>query len=585
MLFPMWVLPISTFLQMSGPPPCCQQLLADGKLVQWEPGMFCLFLSHQWLSENAADPLGQKLHVLRRALRNILSGKLKVQTDVLFFILCKKVLELSQEELTRLRQGYIWFDWFSIPQITARLSGANHDHLDADVKNAVDSIPFYTQVAHIFVCFCPSMQHHESHEPCDELTWSRRGWCRVEMLGAVLSRRKTQRLLVIKSATQASIKFPSDSLLLHPGKGEFAVQGDKVALYDVVDQMFSSHLRHLEATSATEHAWDSFRIFKAMKEHFLQGLGTEKQKEELRNTSLQLAEVESFLAQLKLSSKSVRSPTGLGPMFFAAAAGNIPVLRSCAEAKADVNEQITSAGEHPMLLILAGMSPLHSAACLNGDPQVLACLLELRANPELRAKGGLTPLHGASGAGHVKCIDFFLDEGLSIEVMSREGGRPLHAAAARMHPEAVRRLLERRATPNPRTVTGFTPLMMAAVGGSCACCQILLRHGADVHVVAKPWGVLGIGMFTALRAVSRWLPPHGPLYELAMGDGATALHVAAMSGHLQVTQLLLQSGADLLSPHRSGSTAPELAISSGHEEVAEALAAWCLPKVAFVVSV
>ena len=39
MLFPMWVLPISTFLSMSsGAPKSHQELKEEGKLVQWQSG-------------------------------------------------------------------------------------------------------------------------------------------------------------------------------------------------------------------------------------------------------------------------------------------------------------------------------------------------------------------------------------------------------------------------------------------------------------------------------------------------------------------------------------------------------------------
>ena len=49
MQFPMWVVSIRSFLEMaSGPPKCHQQLMAEGKLVQWTVGMSC----------NSALPVG-----------------------------------------------------------------------------------------------------------------------------------------------------------------------------------------------------------------------------------------------------------------------------------------------------------------------------------------------------------------------------------------------------------------------------------------------------------------------------------------------------------------------------------------------
>ena len=70
--------------------------------------MSCLFVSHQWLGRASADPYGQQLGVLRNALRYVISGQGKVQTDAVFFVLFRRVLELSAEEIQQLAKGYIW---------------------------------------------------------------------------------------------------------------------------------------------------------------------------------------------------------------------------------------------------------------------------------------------------------------------------------------------------------------------------------------------------------------------------------------------------------------------------------------------
>ena len=47
---PMFVLSVKDFMDMSREPKAHQQLLADGAMIEWVEGMFCAFLSHQWLS-------------------------------------------------------------------------------------------------------------------------------------------------------------------------------------------------------------------------------------------------------------------------------------------------------------------------------------------------------------------------------------------------------------------------------------------------------------------------------------------------------------------------------------------------------
>ena len=70
--------------------------------------MFSLFISHQWVGRQSADPSGLQLDILREALRHVISGKGKLQSDAVFFLIFRRVLELSVEESQKLEEGYIW---------------------------------------------------------------------------------------------------------------------------------------------------------------------------------------------------------------------------------------------------------------------------------------------------------------------------------------------------------------------------------------------------------------------------------------------------------------------------------------------
>ena len=89
----------------------------------------------------------------------------------------------SEEPSTR-------FDWFSIPQITTRMLGSNDSDLSGprrDMQNAVDSIHAYVEASDMFLVLCPSVQHTDRGEICNQLSWASRGWCRVELAAAALS--------------------------------------------------------------------------------------------------------------------------------------------------------------------------------------------------------------------------------------------------------------------------------------------------------------------------------------------------------------------------------------------------------------
>ena len=111
---PMWVISVTDFLKLDHMPKH-EELIRAGLLVKQNHSHFCIFVSHQWLGSEHPDPCLQQLPVLQEALRNIISGRCMAQSDLAsqFFGESRR---LSKLEIEKLQSGYIWLDWFSIPQ-------------------------------------------------------------------------------------------------------------------------------------------------------------------------------------------------------------------------------------------------------------------------------------------------------------------------------------------------------------------------------------------------------------------------------------------------------------------------------------
>ena len=58
-LFPMYLVKIRDFLEMEGVPEPHHVLKQKGLLHAWQPGMFSIFISHQWLGKEHPDPKGR----------------------------------------------------------------------------------------------------------------------------------------------------------------------------------------------------------------------------------------------------------------------------------------------------------------------------------------------------------------------------------------------------------------------------------------------------------------------------------------------------------------------------------------------
>ena len=61
----MWVLKISDFMTMSGAPVPFEELQEQGLLHEWDPSLFTILVSHEWLGRDHPDVKGYQSHCLR----------------------------------------------------------------------------------------------------------------------------------------------------------------------------------------------------------------------------------------------------------------------------------------------------------------------------------------------------------------------------------------------------------------------------------------------------------------------------------------------------------------------------------------
>ena len=70
-------------------------------------------------------------------------------------------------------KGYIWLDYFSVPQTSSDC--------------AVESIPAYVEMSKFFIILSPPVRHVQSNKILDSSTWRRRGWCAAEAMSRLLA--------------------------------------------------------------------------------------------------------------------------------------------------------------------------------------------------------------------------------------------------------------------------------------------------------------------------------------------------------------------------------------------------------------
>lgn len=227
---------------------------------------------------------------------------------------------------------------------------------------------------------------------------------------------------------------------------------------------------------------------------------------------------------------------GASALVRAAFAGQPAVARVLIDAGADVN----AAG--------AGYSALHAAA-LRGDLATVNALLVAGANPDAQlTKGSPVRRFGSQWALPA----------------TMTGGTPLLVAATYLEVEILRALLQARANPHVRLVTGGTTPLLAAAG-------IPVEKEARPTDLAR-WHIVDSDTPIVPRdeadvvAATQWLIDAGADVNQANDTGDTALHAAAAAGMTQLIQLLADRGASLDAKNQAGLTPLALTMPRGRTD-------------------
>jgi len=571
-----------------------------GTVVEHQPGMVVIFVTHQWAGKTHPDQDMEQFRVLQQALRNLIEGMPVKMCPFTSTIFKQSDSYLTADAAAGLVDAYIWYDFFCIPQLTDFIDnmdgspgGLAQDHrmirkirstrstdrlgmamteVQEQQKDAVSSIPAYVQACDHFFVVAPTMHHSDSGQCVSLETWGRRGWCRVETGCHYMSRKKQPAVIAITKKDRVVETYPFAWIHNQPVQGEFTCEADRKLITRVIGDLCR------ERISCLRRAGQEFepRFLTAMLPWLAPGV-VRKQRD-----------LSKWLCAYGFKGEDKEACLGWRPIHFAALEGNMPILEKLVELGASVNRK-TGAGEVPPLgtvdigLQIPGMTPLMCAAFYiptGADAvRVAQFLLKSRADLSMAAGGGDTALHlaaaGASSDGRL--VGYLLDCKADIECVNEARETPLLKAcflcpSGSKFPNFgnVRELVRRGASlveaSSIRPIQP-TPLRVAAGTADVDEVEFLLDHSADING-AKDYTVMPVDIEMSAFPCS--------IRESSIKDsvrhlyGGTPLHWAAYFGNARTAELLMARGADPALRNTLGKTARDVAEEEAQDSVLRA---------------
>jgi len=183
-----------------------------------------------------------------------------------------------------------------------------------------------------------------------------------------------------------------------------------------------------------------------------------------------------------------------------------------------------------------------------------------------------TPLHVACWENNIDEVKKQLagDTRVNVNAPLNDGLTPLHIAAHGGHSDIIKHLIDAGADVTAKIPTGSTPLYLAARNGFAGCVKVILER--SLHLRKVPDSVLCAAASNGHVEVVRVLLEDGRCnIDARTDDGSTALWIAALQGHNDVVQKLVQHGADVNACTHDGRSALYAAAYRGHAKVVETL--------------
>ncbi|CAE7739212.1 Ank3 [Symbiodinium sp. CCMP2592] len=557
-LFPMYTTPLEVLLQMSEVKPH-EELLQEGSLSIFDDAKGkAMFVSHQWLTKLHPDPEFKQFPVLQQAIRNIRSGATRIRVEAIseFTFGSKEATSVTQL-LAESNDIFVWYDYFSCPQLEHKLKGEAwlKETAGGELRRAVDSIPAYITHCQVFLALCPVVASADGVS-LGPSTWNERGWCRVEQMMRELSP-GSGAWVIVKSAMHLEVKFLGRC---SPGEGEFTVEGDRARVAPILrDALRSKLLACLRSGQLS-----TYRLFLNDQASRFRGLpaepvgslvSDEREGDEVLQDEDESELLVEFFRQNGFRRALERDAMGWSPICYAALQGDPRLIAGLLAQRASPNDEVKKAWA------AAGLSPrcpVLSICISSGGHDSMKILLEARACADVK---GIQqpPILMACAHNDTKAIQMLCHFGGNPFLKQSFGWTPINICAAFSKMDSLEEMIRQQG--DAVDLSSSLIYKAAIMGSSLPCISRLIDARADLNEQYEPSATDPLGLLMKLKGLQYRISKVPSIFSTVGYHhyGSTPLMVGIMCGNFETAVALIMKKARLDLKNVRDKTAIDLA--------------------------
>ncbi|MGL4803194.1 MAG: ankyrin repeat domain-containing protein [Cetobacterium sp.] len=214
-----------------------------------------------------------------------------------------------------------------------------------------------------------------------------------------------------------------------------------------------------------------------------------------------------------------------------------------------------------------------TSAIKNKFTNIIELLSSYGANFNAKDNDGYTLLELALLSDSYDIIKLLFKYGKhNLEIKNKHKGSLILKASFYGDYEIVKYLLEIGATPNEKSISGTTPLMVASLGGFSKIVNLLIEYNANINEQTQTGETaLILAIEENHLEVVKILLENKINFNHQANNGVSALIIAAIKGHKDIIKILLDYNVNLNLQVETGETALMAAAQKGYLEIVKLL--------------